>query len=181
MGAEPHTCAMRAVRDTWRRRVDFPPMFGPVRSMNRAAPRAPRDTSLGTKHPWWPVRPAGWQRDLASNKGVSGNRTKALEVGAGGEQAVGAAEMGHGFCCGRCTCNRRHAKFTREEGRAGRFPRSCTISRWARAGHQSLGGGRKQTKPEMRGGGSRREDRRCSDERAGGRGEGSCEQEEGCT
>lgn len=60
----------RSGSSTCRRRVDFPPMFGPVRSMNGGAPAAsPRQVSLGTNDPpeamVAPEWRHGWRNPLA--------------------------------------------------------------------------------------------------------------------
>lgn len=39
------------VRQTWRRRVDLPPIFGPVRTIKLAFPDPPILTSFGTNEP----------------------------------------------------------------------------------------------------------------------------------
>ena len=70
-GTQAPTCAMTAESDTCRSSVDLPPMLAPVSSMKGAEPSPPMAMSLGTKQPWRPVSPAGWQSDLASKKGFS--------------------------------------------------------------------------------------------------------------
>lgn len=45
------TWANITAKHTWRRRVDFPPMLGPVRSKNLALPEPPMVMSLGTNAP----------------------------------------------------------------------------------------------------------------------------------
>lgn len=59
-------------RHTCRRRVDFPPIFGPVRSIKGACCSPPRFTSFGTnEYPAARAAPAvGWRRPLAQNQGV---------------------------------------------------------------------------------------------------------------
>ena len=51
----PRTWAKIIAKQTWRRSVDFPPIFGPVKSMNGAWFSPPRLISFGTKH-WPPSR-----------------------------------------------------------------------------------------------------------------------------
>ena len=48
----PRTWAKIIAKQTWRISVDFPPIFGPVKSMNGAWFSPPRLISFGTKH--WP-------------------------------------------------------------------------------------------------------------------------------
>ena len=47
-GTSAPTCARIAARHVWRRSVDFPPMFGPVRSKKEGDESPPSDASLGT-------------------------------------------------------------------------------------------------------------------------------------
>lgn len=67
------TWARITARHTWRRRVDFPPIFGPVNRMNGACFSPPSAISLGTKEfPPARVPPiVGWRRLLALNHGTS--------------------------------------------------------------------------------------------------------------
>ena len=71
------------VRQTWRRRVDLPPIFGPVRTIKLAFPDPPILTSLGTNEPLpkESLRRMGCPRFLAWKVGVSSGTFNSLIAG----------------------------------------------------------------------------------------------------
>lgn len=67
------TCAKITAKQTWRRRVDFPPILGPVMRMKLACLDPPIFTSFGTKEPLpneSPLR-TGCPRPVADKCGTS--------------------------------------------------------------------------------------------------------------
>jgi hypothetical protein len=71
------------VRQTWRKRVDLPPIFGPVRTIKLAFPGPPILTSFGTKEPLpkESLCRMGCPRFLAWKVGLSSGPFDSLIVG----------------------------------------------------------------------------------------------------
>ncbi len=82
-------------RQTWRSRVDFPPILGPVSSMNGLWFVPPSLTSLGTKEvPPAKVSPSvGWRKPLASNQGATCSASLNMGVQVGPSPYVPAEAM----------------------------------------------------------------------------------------